>query len=102
MASDWAAIRLELGEWREHPEDYEDDGQTPATLETITLAEKVLDKLQETEPVPDRTVMGVNGDIIFEWQRGNESKSARVWDGGQVERFRFVDHKLVERTLFVL
>ncbi len=87
-----------LMEWRRDPNQVQDAGIDPPSLETIGQAIVMAKRLRDSGlPAPTQIVPDPNRGIVFERHDNDVSEEYHFWDDGVVEYMLFQGSKLVER-----
>lgn len=86
-SSAWNVLRSKLQRWKSLPDDWDgDDGVAPDEF-TIDACQRILNELQSVEaPVPSLSISG-DGEIVFEWAKGDGYASISQTDDGHVIAF---------------
>lgn len=87
QSSAWSALRAKLQRWKSLPLDWDgDDGVAPNDF-TIEASHTILNELESVDaPVPTASISG-DGEIMFEWVKGDGYASISQADDGHVIAF---------------
>lgn len=99
----WCKVLDErLIEWAAHPEEFDEEGMTPPSPETLSLAfQEIVKPFREKGRVPpSQVVPDAHGGIVFERRDNNTFESIRVRADGHIEYCRFNNGKLVDRQMW--
>lgn len=96
-------INEKIIEWGNHPEDFNDEGFTPPSGDTISLAyQHVVVPFRKMGRVPpSQVVPDTHGGIVFELRNNGLFESIRVRADGHIEYCRFSNGKLVDRRMWL-
>lgn len=87
QSSAWSSLREKLRRWKSLPLDWDgDDGVAPSAF-TIDASHLIINELESVEaPVPRISVSG-DGEVVFEWVRGNGYASISQTGDGHLIAF---------------
>jgi hypothetical protein len=99
----WAKVLDKFIEWGTQPEDFIEEGFTPPSGDTISLAcQHVVIPFRKMGRVPpSQVVPDTHGGIVFERRDNGIFESIRVRADGHIEYCRFSNGKLVDRRMWL-